>query len=479
MKQRSLWIVVWCALVELSGCGRSSGRAEPSDAAPQRTTPDVEASPATPASRDRDAAARMAGRPATEQTAARASGTNVSAGPESAATSQAGSSGLVTSQTDDDAGLVLDAGSPREPAPQTSAESGRAPVGTTRIEINARRMRRLPVQLWYPTTEALRAQAAAGRAMSELEPPGPQRDLLEKLLASAPAACTNRTMHAALDAPVASAPGPYPLLVYSHHLEGMRTALFSLAEALAGRGFVVAAPDHVGRTLFDRDDDLQTADPVASVLRSGLDDAAVRADDIESVLDVLLDPQADAVPDALRGQLDAQRVGMFGHSMGSMTSGIVTARESRVRAAAFLSYPPARTAISLGQPTIGELQVPALFMLNREDAPLSAVSALDSIREQFESYSAQAYLVEVNDTGHWSFADDCGLIADFMDGCGMGTRQAEPHEAFAFLAPSEARRIAAHYVGAFFSEQFLAADSEALLGPPLSSAATLKVHDAP
>ena len=37
----------------------------------------------------------------------------------------------------------------------------------------------------------------------------------------------------------------FPLVVFSHHYEGVRFALFSVAERLASLGFVVAAPDHV------------------------------------------------------------------------------------------------------------------------------------------------------------------------------------------------------------------------------------------
>lgn len=344
--------------------------------------------------------------------------------------------------------------------PQLAAAAEVEPVvGSMRVLLSTNDgKRKLPVQLWYPTSEQQREEAVAGYPVSEFEPPGERRALLERLIAKAPEGCTTRVMHAALDAPLAAASEPYPLLVYSHHLEGMRIALFSLAEALARRGFIVAAPDHEGRTLFDRTDDLQSPDLLGQVLRVRSDDLSVRVSDLKGLLDILLDPQSQQVPDAIRGHIDPKRVGLFGHSMGSVTTGAVVASEPRVRAAAYLAFPPAQVSALLdlfGQPTLDKLRVPGLFMLNKEDAALGAVSGLDAAREQFKAYASSAYLVEVEDTGHWSFADDCGLNPDFQDGCGRGTRQELPYAPFEFLDNTIARQTAAQYLSEFFAEQLL------------------------
>lgn len=80
---------------------------------------------------------------------------------------------------------------------------------------------------------------------------------------------------------------------------------------------------------------------------------------------------------------------------------------------------------------------------------------MDALRDQFNAYPAEAYLVEVEDTGHWSFADDCGLIADFQDGCGRGARQRFPYESFEFLDNKLARETAAHYLNRFFGGRLL------------------------
>lgn len=393
------------------------------------------------------------------------------------ATSDTGSGGsLVTVDATIITPVSSDAGSPKG-----DAASADFVVGTTRFEITAEDDRTLPVQLWYPAEESARAEASAGHPVSEFEPPGPRRELLERLLQNAPKGCSSRVMHAAFDAPVNGAAALFPLLVYSHHLEGMRIALFSLAERLARLGFVVAAPDHSSMTLYDRTDDLQTADLLGTVLRFRLDALTIRAADVERVLDVLLAQGAESavVPESVRGQIDPERVGVFGHSAGSMTAGVVATHDRRVRAAAYLSFPPAEIISLLDlldQPAIEDFHVPALFMLNQEDGYLNAVGGNDFIREQFAAHPARAYLVEVRDTGHWSFADDCALIPDFADGCGQGTRGVEPYESYQNLDNEQARQIAAHHLAVFFGNQFLGAPEEALVGVASSPHEVARAH---
>jgi predicted dienelactone hydrolase len=375
----------------------------------------------------------------------------------------------------------MSAREPNNDAGSPAVAAGDFAVGTTRVDIATDAGRKLPVQLWYPAVESARAEASMGHPVSEFEAPGPRRELLERLLAGAPADCTNRRMHAAFGAPALAAAAPYPLLVYSHHNEGMRSALFSQAERLARLGFVVAAPDHSDMTLYDRTDDLASEDVVGMALRFRLDALELRAADIESVIDLALDARAEAMPPDLRGKIDANQIGVFGHSMGSMTAGIVAQRDTRVSLAAYLSFPPAATSSLLNlldQPAIESFRVPALFMLNQEDSPLSAVGGNDAIREQFAADPALAYLVEVHDTGHWSFADDCALIPDFADGCGSGTRHEEPYEAYDNLSNQLSREIAGRYLEAFFGHHVLGRALGPLDGTDSSLHETVQKHAA-
>ncbi len=328
-------------------------------------------------------------------------------------------------------------------------------VGTLRIEIDAHDGRRLPVQLWYPATDEAREEARAGHSVEAFEPEGERRARLAALLEAAPEGCTNRTMHAALEATPAASEAPFPLLAFSHHHEGVRFAMFTIAERLASLGFVVAAPDHEESTVYSHVDDL-----LHTLSTFTPEFLKVRVADLRNVLDVMLDPTSAAVPESLRGRMDAGRVGVYGHSMGGLTSGSVEALDLRVKAAAYLSVPSENALLET--PGIESFRVPGLYFFAQEDAVIS-VFGPDVVRGEFEAQAPEAWLVEVHDTGHWSFSDDCALISDFANGCGTEARTSELFlDDYENLDNAQARAIAAHYVAAFFAHQFLGTPADAL-----------------
>ncbi len=339
-------------------------------------------------------------------------------------------------------------------------------VGTVRIELAAGRDRRLPVQLWYPAVDEARDEASRGHAVEEFEPEGVRREQLSMLVQAAPEGCANRTMHAALAPAPYAQRAPFPLIASSHHLSGSRFATFTIAEQLARSGFVVAAPDHVGGTIFERTGDLLSD----TLSQANAEFFQTRAQDIERVLDALLDVQEDTIPEGIRGRIDPERVGILGHSLGGMSIGITDANDQRVKAAAFLAISPTSelNTLAFDLPEISRFRVPALYMIAEEDAVMVASGGREAIVSNFEDQSPAAWLVAVRDTGHMSFADDCGLAPEFGDGCGTGTRSSDWAEEFTFLDPATAREIAGRYTAAFFASQLLGASSAGLVeaSPP-------------
>jgi predicted dienelactone hydrolase len=191
----------------------------------------------------------------------------------------------------------------------------------------------------------------------------------------------------------------------------------------------------------------------------------VRAADIRDVLDAMLDPAAGAVPEGLRGRLDAARVGAFGHSMGSLTTGVVAALDLRVKAAAFIAQAPSLDIFE--SPAIASFRVPALYVLAEQDAVDAQITALygtNMIRKAFAEQTPPAWLVALRDAGHWSIADDCALVAAFTDGCGNA------------LDNAKAREIASRYVAAFFASQFLAQPATALNQADPATIVTVSQH---
>jgi predicted dienelactone hydrolase len=128
------------------------------------------------------------------------------------------------------------------------------------------------------------------------------------------------------DAAVDGSAAPYPLVMFSHGNQGIGIQSFSLCEHLASQGFVVAAPNHEGNTIFDSPSDEETAQiarerPVDIVFAMG---------------------EVRAHPD-FSGAIDPDRIGIAGHSFGGYTTLVLAGAEGDADAA------KARCAESGGQ----------------------------------------------------------------------------------------------------------------------------------
>lgn len=311
---------------------------------------------------------------------------------------------------------------PVEEAPPDLAAPGRFAVGHLRLDVDAGE-RVLPVEVWYPA-----AEAAPPSATLDLERGRAEADLLAPLLEAAPADCVRTTTGAAADA--APAPGSWPVVVFSHCHACVRWSMGSVAERLASHGIVVAAPDHVGNTLYDR--------------LSGAPDLlsgpflVTRGEDVSAVLDAL--EVGEGLPPALASSLDTARVGVMGHSFGAATVGRVLQEDDRFLAG-FAVAAPVQSPLLPGV-DVAAIAEPLAFLLAEEDNSITEVgNAL--LRANAEALAGAAWLVEVADAGHWSFSDIAGLTEAFAPGCGDGQRQTVPGEPFTYLPTAVARELAA------------------------------------
>lgn len=343
-------------------------------------------------------------------------------------------------------------------AESAPADSGQFAVGTVRIEVNGHDGRRLPVQVWYPASDEARAEAEAGRPAYEVEPEGRSRDKLKRVITDGKPGCVNFTMHAAIGAPLNPSLQKLPLLISSHHMYGTRMSNFTINERLASHGFVVAAPDHIGTTLLDLSGDVSRLNILGL-----LDDASAkvfktRAVDVSDVIGTLLQSATGGLPEGLAGRIDADRVGIFGHSMGAITVGIAAVNDTRVKAAAYLAMPPTSSTLALVMqtPPVSRYRVPGFYLLAQEDKNAPAVGGANAIRTDFERQRPPAWLAEVADLGHFSIADDLTTLGA-MGGCGQEKRLSSSAR-YTNVAAPVARDIAAYYVTAFFDAQFQGGD---------------------
>ncbi len=317
--------------------------------------------------------------------------------------------------------------------------AGRYPVGNSTFTVtDTSRSRSLVVEVWYPAAENARAAAEAGTGAEDFLGDQTERTAYADLLGSAPAGCPSTRTGSARDAD--AAPGSsWPVIVFSHCHSCTRFSAFSVAERLASHGFVVAAPDHTLNTLFD--ELAGTPGPLTAEFLQ------TRGADMSFVLDVLLDATATVVPEAVRGKLDAQKVGAMGHSFGSVTTGLVLQDDPRF-VAGFAMAAPFENPLLVGV-DVTRVSEPVMFLLAREDNSITEIGN-ELIRDNFARIPAPAWKAEVTDAGHWSFSDLCAINDGFSACCGDGIRQTVAGEAFTYLTAERGRQIGATYAVAFF-----------------------------
>jgi predicted dienelactone hydrolase len=319
------------------------------------------------------------------------------------------------------------------PGPPDYTMRGPSSVGVLTTSLtDSSRQRTLRVEVWYPV-----ASSGTASEVLDFETDTDRRAALSPLLDAAPEACVAKTTGATRDG--AAVAGEYPVVLYSHCYTCTRWSAHAVMERLASHGFVVVAPDHTGDTLFDRLNDAQAP----------LDNALVdkREADIRFVLDRVL--AGDVLPTGVTA--DAARVGMLGHSIGSVTAGRVAQDDTRIAAVVGLAAPMEN--ILYGEVLMESISVPLGLLLATEDNSIGEPGNL-FIRENFSKANTPAYKLEIVDAGHWSVTNIADLIEAFAPGCGDGIRQTDG-EPFTYIAVDVANDYTATFVTALFAGHLL------------------------
>lgn len=259
---------------------------------------------------------------------------------------------------------------------------GPYPVARRTIEVTdpQRPDRTLPVDVWYPAAEPTESEFTSYEFLPGL-------------------GYTSETVTA--EAPVAE--GEFPLLVYSHGSGGFRWIATFFTEFMASKGYVVAAPDHLGNTAID-----QLTDQAAEREQS----AADRPADITATIDAMLAAGENSA-DPLAGRIDADKIAVSGHSFGGFTS---------LAAAGGFSNEVATTP---ADERIGAVILMAAWtellsdeQLESVDVPVLMISSTGDVRTPIDPNTTRPdalvpgrplLRVDITGGGHNSFTDVCLL----------------------------------------------------------------------
>jgi predicted dienelactone hydrolase len=261
------------------------------------------------------------------------------------------------------------------PSPAPYAKAGPYSVGFTTVRFAQRR-----AVVWYPVQHG----EEEGHAPEVFD----IASLLSpELQAKIPAGKRPRyTANAFADAPAAAESGGYPLVIFSHGFAGYPEQSVSLTTHLASWGFVVAAPDHVERSL---DGLLGTAARGVAPMS----DLAL----LQATTDRLITASKD--PGILHGVVNSEQIVAAGHSAGAGAAYEFASSDPRVKA--WISYSVGFDR-SEGPPPAAPTK-PGMVMLGTTDGILPAAAS----RNVFTAMRAPKYLVEFEGAGHLVFSDIC------------------------------------------------------------------------
>jgi len=241
--------------------------------------------------------------------------------------------------------------------------------------------RDLSVDVWYPTTKGATGTAAR--------------------YALLPTAYIDSNV-AIADAPIAD--GSFPLIVYSHGSGGQKFIASFMTEALATQGFIVIAADHTGDTAIDRVTNTQ-AIPDQNDLN--------RPADVSRMIDDML-ARSKATGDVFSGRVDANRIGVVGHSYGGYTAVATTSGHTTPlgsvtpdpRVKAIVAHAP--YTLRLTPAELAADKVPTMLIAGTKDITTpTATNAMVA----FESITGPpVILAQITGAAHQSFTDVCTYL---------------------------------------------------------------------
>jgi predicted dienelactone hydrolase len=188
------------------------------------------------------------------------------------------------------------------------------------------------------------------------------------------------------DASITDGGGPHPLIVFAHGLAGSRRQSVTYTQHLASHGYIVVAPD------FPLSNGGAPGGPRVS-------DLVNQPGDVSFLIDQFL-AFNDEEGHLLEGAVDADSVGLTGHSLGGFTTLLTVYGENsdeRIDAA----LPISASGCSMDEATVADVAVPIMLLTGSEDLLVAPAGN----RRAYDLANAPRYWVELQGANHIRFAD--------------------------------------------------------------------------
>ncbi|MCS7306618.1 MAG: hypothetical protein NZ602_16110 [Thermoguttaceae bacterium] len=220
------------------------------------------------------------------------------------------------------------------------------------------------------------------------------------------------------------APGPLPIILFSHGLGGSREAAGYLGHHWASHGYVCIHLQHPGSdesVWRGQPEPLKALKEAAKTPRAAMD----RAADVRFVLDRLEKVQTEEGP--LKDRLDLKRIGMAGHSFGAHTTLLVAGQvivlpagreisqaDPRIKAALIMS-PPVPQRSAQREKAWQKIAIPCFYMTGTEDDSPIGETRKEDRRLPFDlsGNAADRYLVIFTGGDHMIFSGRAPGLAGF------------------------------------------------------------------
>lgn len=218
----------------------------------------------------------------------------------------------------------------------------------------------------------------------------------------------------------------YPLVVFSHGAFGYRGSNVSTFENLASNGYVVCSIDHSSHAFFAKHEDgtITLVDgtflnDAMNVTNEAYDERvtfekthawlALRKDDVSFVLDKILYADNSEIPETIRSLINADRVGLFGHSLGGAAAAQLGRERKDVDAVIVIdgTMIGEETGFENGHAVLNQEPYPVpLLNLYNESHYGDAVKLGTAYNNLSASaHAVKAYDVLIRGSGHLNFTD--------------------------------------------------------------------------